>query len=319
MPFRFREHPREKQFVLLIVSIGIFVGIFASTVPFEEARRTLQEADKTLFWLAFLINIPIFFLTAVRWFFVIRAFDLTAPFRRLLAIVFGSISLTLFPGRLGDFGRSYPLRDVIPLNQSLGTIFIERIIDICVLLLYVSGGLFFLRTFLPSFLALLAAVCVLPLIWLLSRFLHGQKRFTNAFTKKIEEVLGCLNQMKGRKRFLFAAILCSVLSWALTIFQYLLLLHAVHATPPLAAVFGLFPLTVFVSLIPITLAGAGTREAALIQFFRPYALPSQSLAAGILYTLQGYWLPALFCLPLFIFFFRTTKTSTTTPQETEEK
>lgn len=316
---KLKAPPHVKSALLLFVSIGIFVAILFTTVPFQEIQRTLREGNRTLFWLAFLINIPIFFLNTVRWSFVIRAFGLRAPFKRLLSIVFGSISLTLFPGRLGDFGRGYPLRDLIPLHQSIGTILTERIIDICVLLLYVAGGLFFLQEHLLSFFALITAIFALPVLWLVSRFVQTQKFHANIFTKKIDEVISLLSQLKEQKRVLCVAIACSVLSWALTIFQYALLLKSVHATPPAAALFGLFPLAVFISLIPITLAGAGTREAALIQFFRPYVLPSQSLAAGILYTIQGYWLPALVCLPLLALLFRKVNPSTTTPTAMEEK
>ena len=58
-----------------------------------------------------------------------------------------------------------------------------------------------------------------------------------------------------------------------------------------------FPLSIFVGLIPITLAGMGTRDSAIIYFFAHLAGPSTCLAMGLLYSFFGYFLLALFGLP----------------------
>ena len=63
----------------------------------------------------------------------------------------------------------------------------------------------------------------------------------------------------------------------------------------------LTPLAIFIGLLPMTLAGIGTRDAALIYFYLPYFSPASAAALGLFCTLR-YVLPALFGLP-FIFSF----------------
>jgi uncharacterized membrane protein YbhN (UPF0104 family) len=58
----------------------------------------------------------------------------------------------------------------------------------------------------------------------------------------------------------------------------------------------LAPLAIFAGLIPLTLAGIGTRDTAVIFLYRAYLLPSAGAALGILYTAR-YLLPALAGLP----------------------
>ena len=59
-----------------------------------------------------------------------------------------------------------------------------------------------------------------------------------------------------------------------------------------------FPLAIFISLIPITIAGMGTRDSAIIYLFSSWASPSVCLGVGFLYTLFAYWFLALIGLPI---------------------
>jgi uncharacterized membrane protein YbhN (UPF0104 family) len=56
----------------------------------------------------------------------------------------------------------------------------------------------------------------------------------------------------------------------------------------------------------MTLAGIGTRDAALIYFYLPYFSPASAAALGLYCTLR-YVLPALFGLPFVFVFTRDVK------------
>ncbi|MEJ2040882.1 MAG: hypothetical protein P8X55_18420, partial [Desulfosarcinaceae bacterium] len=58
----------------------------------------------------------------------------------------------------------------------------------------------------------------------------------------------------------------------------------------------LTPLAIFAGLLPLTYAGVGTRDAALIYFLRDYLSPGAGAALGILCTMR-YIVPALAGLP----------------------
>jgi uncharacterized membrane protein YbhN (UPF0104 family) len=53
------------------------------------------------------------------------------------------------------------------------------------------------------------------------------------------------------------------------------------------------PLAIIIGQIPITLGGAGTRDAAIILLFSDYARPEQLLGVGILFSFFRAWLLSL--------------------------
>jgi len=66
---------------------------------------------------------------------------------------------------------------------------------------------------------------------------------------------------------------------------------------PFSLVVTAFPPAIFVGLLPMTIAGMGLREGAMLLLFAPSAAPSQILAVGLLYSLLTYWFLALAGLP----------------------
>ena len=65
---------------------------------------------------------------------------------------------------------------------------------------------------------------------------------------------------------------------------------------PTTAILGLVPVAIIIGLIPITLAGIGTRDAALIVLFSPWASAEMMAGAALLSHLR-YFLPGLAGLP----------------------
>ncbi len=88
----------------------------------------------------------------------------------------------------------------------------------------------------------------------------------------------------------------SMLIWFLHLMQFWFLARALGAPVPLAATLALVPLAILAGMIPVTVAGIGTRDAALIALLRPYMSPAAGAALGVLATLR-YVLPALAGLP----------------------
>ena len=49
------------------------------------------------------------------------------------------------------------------------------------------------------------------------------------------------------------------------------------------------PIAIFIGMIPVTLGGMGTRDAAIIYLFSEFGTPSELLGVGILFSLIRYW------------------------------
>ena len=96
---------------------------------------------------------------------------------------------------------------------------------------------------------------------------------------------------------LLRVVLISLTIWLLHLLQIWLFALALGADLPLATGLALAPLAILAGLLPITLAGVGTRDAALIALFRGYMDPATGAALGLLATLR-YLLPGLVGLPV---------------------
>ena len=90
----------------------------------------------------------------------------------------------------------------------------------------------------------------------------------------------------------------ALILWLLPIFAAKILFLALGANVPLFYIAAAFPLAIFIGLIPITIAGMGTRDSAIIYFFSFWVSSSICLGVGLLYTLFAYWFLALLGLPI---------------------
>ena len=105
-----------------------------------------------------------FWLTALRWQLLLRPVKRIGVHRLFAITMIGFMANNLLPARLGEFVRAYALgrSEALPSSLPFATIVIERLFDGFTLLLFLVGGLSFLR---PSRTLLWAAalMCVLYL------------------------------------------------------------------------------------------------------------------------------------------------------------
>lgn len=298
-----QQFPVRKTVILALISILIIFIIFKSSVNIGDFSRVIQGISWFYFFIAFATIIPIIVINVAKWYLIVRAADFHVSFKKIFKIIITSSSLGILPGRLGDFARSYPLRHAIPLPQAIGTIVLEKILDISVLLAFSGIGLFILeyRAF-AVFVWILSAIAI-PSLKVASAV--GKKILPkNRLTEKIHDAFSVLNKVKERKKLFLMAVTSSCANGMLSMFQIYWLFKAVGAVVPFFAVFAFQPLSMFAGLLPITLAGVGTRDSAIIYFFSDFAASEQSLAVGIFYGMQSYWIIALLGLPLLYYFFK---------------
>ena len=293
----------RKVLIPASVSILIILIIFKTLVDIGDFSRVIQNIGWFYFSLAFATIIPSFLLSIVRWHAVVRAAGFDVSFWKIFKIIGSSLSLSVVPGRLGDLARSYPLRNKIPISQSIGTIVLEKIIDTSVLIIFSGVGLFIMGHTALAVLMLFLILGVIPILNILNSA-NKKIPFGNGHFNKLRDALFVLNEVKKRKLTLSVAILASSGNWFISMIQVYWLFKAVGSAVPLSAIFAFQPLSIFMGLIPVTIAGIGTRDSAILYLFRNFAAPEQSLAVGILYGVQSYWITALLGVPLLYFFFK---------------
>ena len=136
--------------------IKIWLGVAVSAVLLWVAVRgvnldevLLQLRQVRLVWLIpVLASILVrFWLTAVRWQLLLRPVKRIGVHRLFAVTLIGFMANNVLPARLGEFVRAYALgrSEALPASLPFATIVIERIFDGFTLLVFLVGGLSFLR------------------------------------------------------------------------------------------------------------------------------------------------------------------------------
>ena len=126
---------------------AVLLWVAVRGVNLDEVLQQLRQVH--LVWLIpVLASILIrFWLTAVRWQLLLRPTKRIGIHRLFAITLIGFMANNVLPARLGEFVRAYALgrSEALPASLPFATIVIERIFDGFTLLVFLVGGLSFLR------------------------------------------------------------------------------------------------------------------------------------------------------------------------------
>ncbi|MBS3768872.1 MAG: lysylphosphatidylglycerol synthase transmembrane domain-containing protein [Bacteroidales bacterium] len=255
---------------IVFLAIGLILLYFAfRDVSFEELLASLQKAD--LKWVTFTLAFGLvgYISRAYRWKLLIKPLNYDPPLKNVFyALMIGYTANFAFP-RIGEISRCGSLQrsDKIPLDSLLGTVIIERAIDL-VMLLFILIVVFFSKIgFFGAFLKnnifepllnrvlqffqlsvmnwVIFIASVIVLIFLI-RFLN-RKFSENPVVKKIKELvrgvfvgLKTIVRMRDRWSFIFHTLLI----WMMYFLMTYVLLFSFPATSQLGPLDGLFLLVI---------------------------------------------------------------------------
>jgi uncharacterized membrane protein YbhN (UPF0104 family) len=242
-----------------------------------------------------LITLSFPVLSAWRWKAIMDGLRERLSVREAFTLIMACWPLATFtPSKGSDLAKAYFLRGRIPVSTVLGSVLAERVIDVLTLLGFcLVGSLIFRWGALALASGLLLGAGILGLALLLLVRLPVPTKIR----PKVDRLLEALRVLLRRPRLLLWVLVLTVANWLASVVQTWLFYTALDSPVPLGCVLGALPAAIFVGLLPVTLMGMGTRDAALIQLLAGHALAAVSLSVGLLYSLCGYWLPGLFGLP----------------------
>jgi|GEM_PF-234374 len=227
-----------------------------------------------------------------------------------LILAASSLNMVL-PSKMGDIAKAYFMRDRGHLTGSLALslVVFEKACDMLSLLLWCVFGLLLYPQ--KDWLFWVMTVSVLAGL-VLGLLLLGSARFAQVFFRLAESIApkslgkkivtlshswGEMHNYFWRDRVQLAKITgMSVFIWFLHLLQIWFFILALKAWAPFLASLALSPLAILAGLLPLTFAGVGTRDAALIAFYQPYFAAPVAAALGVLCT-SRYVLPAIAGLP----------------------
>jgi uncharacterized membrane protein YbhN (UPF0104 family) len=260
-----------RELVSTLIPIAL-IAFFARNVDWGEAFATLRRADPVFVVGALLVYYLSFPVRAIRWARLLREGGTRIFGRDLLEILLlGWFVNCLVPAKLGDLYRSYLVkrRFGISLSRTVGVVVAERLLDLLVVfgLLIVDGYVAFGRTILPDLNILYVtggALGVLILIGLVGLYAIGPRlgRFFPAEVRRVGRLFreGVLHSFRA----LPVAGPMTLLVWFLETSRLLLVLFALGLYLPPSQVIFVAVAASLLTTVPLTPAGFGFVEIAMV-------------------------------------------------------
>lgn len=300
---------RLSGLLALAVSAAILVALYR-TLDVRAIGAELLSADPM--WLALSIGVilPITVLRAIRFFLVAPAGALPGVGEALRLTLVSSAANLVLPAKAGDLIKSYfvATRSRTPSGVAIAIVVYERLCDLFAVIFWCLAGWVIGRPQVPglpsAFWPLLGVLGVICGVLIVSEraasivpaaiaWLPLNGRLT-----KLRDLAdgwpGLLQLVRGRRR---KVIPFSLLLWLTHLFQIWLFTIALGVPVAFTVCASLSAVALMAGLVPITIAGLGTRDVALVVLLARYMAPESAAAMGILIATRAL-VPALLGVPL---------------------
>jgi hypothetical protein len=290
---------KSKKAVTSFLLSFLILYILIAQVDIKKTFDIAKNADFITYLLAFFTLYISLFLRVLRW----RTLLVNAGFFGGLVELYEIFFLSWFancivPAKLGDVYRAYLLKKGkdAPTSGVLGTIFVERVIDIfSIVFLVLVIGIYIFGTNMPEnlrfSLEIGAVICIILLlaIW----FLKTQKKLFGYFPEQVGSLMSSFGE--GTSASLTRAslpwiILVTAGIWFMEGVRLLLVTKALSIELP-------FPVILFVALgasfltaVPLTPAGLGVVEVSVTGLFVLFGVGrDMAVSVALMDRLVSYW------------------------------
>ena len=177
--------------------LGILIFLY---VLWSVGLSNLASTTQEIYWpqviLALALTVPMLFLKCLRWSFLLSEMNLKYPLKHAIPAYLGSLFIGLLtPGRLGEFIKVVHVQKDLKSSQGIAwsSVLLDRIFDLCILLLVGSLGIVSLNGRIYSF-------EVIIVIFLLSGLSFGMFILINSVTFNILKSIGLyILKFNGRR------------------------------------------------------------------------------------------------------------------------
>lgn len=303
-----------KKYTQFFGLIGLVIFAYLlSTINLGFLIQSFRNINLYFFSISLLFIVPCVSTKTIKWLFLLEKED-RIPFRKAAfawAAGFGSGLIT--PAKAGDFIRAKFLKTKF--GKGLLTVLIDRINDVSMLfaLGIISFFLLFSKTFQDTgylfmlfFVIFLLGILVIRNKNIVEKI--GKPFFEKLLPRKYKREVGTTfkhfyrNFEKIERKKVLSNLLLTILAWSLIFVQYWFLSLALDLGLNLVAIAMVTPVLLLVQLIPISVSGVGTREAAAVLLLGTFGVaPELAIAfslgiliedyllglAGLLYLVKG--------------------------------
>jgi uncharacterized protein (TIRG00374 family) len=272
----------ESHVFRIAVAAGLTAYLLWRSHP-GDVLRAVASADPAWILLAVVLVLADRALMAYRWtaLLCIVPSEHRPPLGRLLEVFFVSTFVgTFLPASIGgDAVRAYSIsRDEVSGADAVASVFMDRMLGVAALLVMGVPGLFFARD-LAANRAVLAGLAATGAVSLVTMLMIFSERFgvwsahlvgavpAPSVQRMAHSIVGSIHRYARFHWRLLNVLLASIGVQILRIVQAYCLGRSLGIDAMLAAYFAFIPVILLIMLLPITVNGLGTSQAAFVWFF----------------------------------------------------
>lgn len=287
----------KSKTIPLMRGLGLIIFVYILfQIDWEKSRLIVSKIDAGILFAAFLLNLPVLWLKSYRWNILLgwqgHRVKTGDTFLYYLA---GTYLGVITPGRVGEFVKVFYLKEAgtATISQGIPGVLADRLHDLYLLLML---GLLGAVVYMPHALfrtfgwAALAGLLVLPPVLFAVKpsrrfiYMSADKMIRSrafSFTKlNLTEFKGNFKKLVTIR--LWQTFGLTLMTAGLVFFQDYLILSAIHIPMTYLEIIPLMALVETVSLLPVSIAGLGTREAVLLYILLPLGMEKEMI---ILYSI----------------------------------
>ncbi len=264
-----------------------------------KALSLLRNASWSWLILASLAATLIPLCCTYRWLGVLRAQERTriSFSTALRAVMLANVLNAFLPSKSGDMAKALYLKRRCGISTGIGTVIVERLVDFSMLGMLGIAGFFGSSAGwgLPAGCILLggATLAFLIITFIPLNFIP--------LPGKVAHAAGAVRSV-SRKWVANPGAVARTLggsfgNWCLAGFIVCTVASALHRGVNWGHLISVFPLAILAGLVPVTISGIGTRDAAFVVLLTGSMPREAATLVGIGYTFFAYWFVALLSLP----------------------
>ena len=274
--------------------IGLLLLVFLiKKVGLGDIFKTINNANKSLFCLSLLIFFPISAIQTKRWMIFTKINNGgVVSFKKFFPLYLEGLFYGLItPGKIGTFYRITLLKDEIKLNNKVAikSVFFDRLSDLFSLVLLASAGIIFLLDIDLALYFILGVWLLFIILFML--IVEKEKILKIGIVNELDLKYGKPIKELPKLYLMIVPFFLGLVSWILIYFQAYLVALSLNIHIGFKIILLLAPISTLIGLVPITISGFGTRDAAFIALTGLYGIKSSE---ALNLSLIAYFVNAVF-------------------------
>jgi uncharacterized membrane protein YbhN (UPF0104 family) len=267
-----------KKHIYNIIKVIISAGILYYLISLADLHKFLEVTEELdYFYLIICLAGTILLLSikATRWCLILRTDNIKYQLYKSVKAYFASFSIgVVTPGRLGEFIKLYYLRQDINTDfySGLKSVILDRFFDLFILIIFGLAGILVLFFNTGTLFSVSMMVLIVFMSLIILKATMGAFNTSNKILVFARELISALINYKN------------IVNWIITLIAYLLFFYlnslifrSLDISLSFIDITFIISIVSLVILLPVTVAGFGTREASLIYLLSFFDIPVEKV------------------------------------------